>query len=444
MGAAGMYALLALYLRRTETLRNLAYTQSAVGTLLFTIALTMLFHHETLQFVIAAEALTLHLIARRLSDRRIAFGGHILYAIIGGYLLLRLAYEPAETPAFFNTPSLVDLWTIACITASSFVWSKKPVRQIYLPAGAVCLALLFRREFEGDLLFFLLTVETAGFFALAQILKDETIDIFSHIFWGVIAVMLANRMSTMRSVDPAFFNTPSLVDLWTIACITASAFIWNKKPARQIYLLAATAFLALLFRREFEGNLLFFLLTVEAAGFFALAQILKDEALEVFSHIFWGGIAFMLADRMYTMRSVDPAFFNLEAAVNLVAMIAVAAASFRVSGSQLRLVYRLAVHVGLLAWLGRELLPFDDGQGYISVAWGAYGAILLIVGLRRNVHAVRVVGLGTLMLVVAKLFVVDLARLETIWRVLLFVGFGGGFLALSYYFPKLWKKSPEV
>jgi uncharacterized membrane protein len=44
---------------------------------------------------------------------------------------------------------------------------------------------------------------------------------------------------------------------------------------------------------------------------------------------------------------------------------------------------------------------------------------------------------------VAKLFLVDLAKLQAIWRVLLFMGFGAAFLALSYYFPSLWKAKPS-
>jgi uncharacterized membrane protein len=55
----------------------------------------------------------------------------------------------------------------------------------------------------------------------------------------------------------------------------------------------------------------------------------------------------------------------------------------------------------------------------------------------------RQVALGTLLLVVAKLFLIDLAELETIWRVLLFMGFGAVFLVLSYYFQKLWRAKPE-
>ena len=42
-------------------------------------------------------------------------------------------------------------------------------------------------------------------------------------------------------------------------------------------------------------------------------------------------------------------------------------------------------------------------------------------------------GLGTLGLVAAKLLLVDMAELEAVWRILLFLGFGGGFLLLSYF-----------
>jgi uncharacterized membrane protein len=49
--------------------------------------------------------------------------------------------------------------------------------------------------------------------------------------------------------------------------------------------------------------------------------------------------------------------------------------------------------------------------------------------------------MGTLLLVVGKLFVVDLAELETVWRILLFMGFGGIFLVLSYNFQHLWKRT---
>ena len=339
MGATLLYAMAAFYLKRTESLRNLAFTHAAVGTMLFTVALCLLLEGETLLFVIATEAVTLHLVARRLSDKRIARGGHFLLLLVGLAVILRVGFDSAETPAFFNNQALVDLWVIACGVATAFIGGKLISRRVYLIAAAIVLGLLFNREFSGDLLFFLLTVETAGFYLLARKLKDDSLDAFSHITWGCLAVYLATRL-----------------------CLA---------------------------------------------------------------------------------RTADIAFVNIEAAINLLPILAAIGASFWLTNASEKRVYYFVVHLGFLAWLAHELLPLENGQGFVSVAWGVYGALLLIAGLRRNLHLLRMVGLGTLMLVVAKLFIVDLARLETIWRVLLFVGFGGVFLALSYYFPKLWKK-PEA
>jgi len=73
------------------------------------------------------------------------------------------------------------------------------------------------------------------------------------------------------------------------------------------------------------------------------------------------------------------------------------------------------------------------------MAWGFYGVTLMVAGLRRDLAELRIAGLGTLLLVVAKLFLVDLTEVKAIWRILLFLGFGGLFLFLSYYFRALWK-----
>ena len=49
----------------------------------------------------------------------------------------------------------------------------------------------------------------------------------------------------------------------------------------------------------------------------------------------------------------------------------------------------------------------------------------------------------TLLVVVAKLFIVDLSELEAVWRILLFLGFGGLLLLMSYFFPRLWNPDAE-
>ncbi|HEX2740415.1 MAG TPA: DUF2339 domain-containing protein, partial [Rubrobacter sp.] len=63
-------------------------------------------------------------------------------------------------------------------------------------------------------------------------------------------------------------------------------------------------------------------------------------------------------------------------------------------------------------------------------------------GLRLDRAALVRAGMATLFLVVGKLFLVDLAGVEAVWRILLFLGFGGLFLVLGYYLQHLWKPGP--
>jgi hypothetical protein len=105
--------------------------------------------------------------------------------------------------------------------------------------------------------------------------------------------------------------------------------------------------------------------------------------------------------------------------------------------------YRWFVHIGLMGWIWRELRPFDGGEGLATIAWGAYGLALLLVGLRRGRSILEKTGIATLFAVVAKLFLVDLSALHPLFRVLLFLGFGGVFLFLSYSLQAWWKDARE-
>ena len=101
--------------------------------------------------------------------------------------------------------------------------------------------------------------------------------------------------------------------------------------------------------------------------------------------------------------------------------------------------YRLAAHVGLLAWLARELGTLPGGDGWVSASWGAYALLLMVPGLVTGNHALRICGLTTLFLTVGKLLLVDLARVDPLWRILLFMAFGAVFLVLGYLLRDLWR-----
>ena len=86
----------------------------------------------------------------------------------------------------------------------------------------------------------------------------------------------------------------------------------------------------------------------------------------------------------------------------------------------------------LLVWPLSALASLPQGQALVSTMWAAVGLIAIAAGFRFEHRIAANVGLATLALVVLKLLTVDLAAVDTFWRVLLFFGLGGVFLGTGY------------
>jgi uncharacterized membrane protein len=98
----------------------------------------------------------------------------------------------------------------------------------------------------------------------------------------------------------------------------------------------------------------------------------------------------------------------------------------------------LIAHLGVLAWFAKELWMVEHSQIWISVAWGMYSIAVLIAGFRIGSNVIRTAGMATILVVVAKLFFVDLSQTSALLRIPLFMGFGTIFLAIGYYLQKQW------
>jgi hypothetical protein len=99
--------------------------------------------------------------------------------------------------------------------------------------------------------------------------------------------------------------------------------------------------------------------------------------------------------------------------------------------------YALWLHFAFLGWTWQEigLIPGGSGNAYVSIMWGVYAVVLVVMGLRLGRHIpLLTCGIVTLFALAAKLFLIDLQYVDAIWRILLFLGFGGFFLAFSYFF----------
>ncbi len=107
--------------------------------------------------------------------------------------------------------------------------------------------------------------------------------------------------------------------------------------------------------------------------------------------------------------------------------------------SEVKQIYLGIVHVLFLFWLYQMFSVFDNGQALVTMFWGVYAIVLLVLGSARFGRMMRLTGMGTIFLVVGKLFLVDLSQLEAIWRILMFMGFGAVFLLLGYFWQSKWR-----
>ncbi len=79
----------------------------------------------------------------------------------------------------------------------------------------------------------------------------------------------------------------------------------------------------------------------------------------------------------------------------------------------------------------------DAEQYTFSAVWLAYGVVLLIVGLLLGSKPARLASAAVILLTVGKVFVVDMAGLEGIWRALSFIGLGLVLVGIGYLYQRL-------
>ena len=325
---------------------------------------------------------------------------------------------------------------------------------VALLLGTLALVLVL----EGDALFVALGAEAAVLHLVARRFSDRVVTWAAHALFGGIALWLGGRLafgaleasSGFGTRPPAFLNVQAFADLSAIVLAFAVSGVVAPRSAGRVYRIVAHAAVLGLILREFlslpyGASLALVSWAAYAAGLHLLSRRLPAWGTTVGADAAWIMSGLWLGSRLATeigpYGSPETAVFDLRGICNLL-VIALAVVSAFLEGREgvaRRAAYLLAAHVAVLAWLWSELSPLPSGDAYVTIAWGLYAAGLLVAGLRLDhTHIIRV-GMATLFLVVAKLFLVDLAEVEAVWRILLFLGFGGLFLVLSYYLQAVWR-----
>jgi uncharacterized membrane protein len=99
------------------------------------------------------------------------------------------------------------------------------------------------------------------------------------------------------------------------------------------------------------------------------------------------------------------------------------------------IVARTCHHWGAVAWDSEDMLASQLFQTSLSVVWGIVAITTMIIGNRRQHRWVWMVGAGLIAVVVAKLFLVELAAHGSLARIVSFIVVGMLLLVVGYFAP---------
>jgi uncharacterized membrane protein len=106
-------------------------------------------------------------------------------------------------------------------------------------------------------------------------------------------------------------------------------------------------------------------------------------------------------------------------------------------------VLRVVHHYAGVAWNGDALFDSRLAQAAVSITWAITGVSLMILGNRRASRTVWIAGAALLAIVVAKLFLIELADRGGLYRIVSFIGVGLAFLVVGYFAPVPVKRPEE-
>jgi hypothetical protein len=346
--------------------------------------------------------------------------------------------------------AFAGVWIVFLVSAFGISWAREPVHS---DQWALQLGVVF-----GWLSFWALPV-------FREVLSVTNPDRWSWPSLGIFEVLrpLASRHAHILTVATPLIALGLSRLIWQLtdeswggitlalaAIYGITAWVlrkWEDRGLAYVHALVALLFLTLAFVELLNGNALFLTLAVEAAALHLLSHRLSNRALLVGGHLLFALVGLWLVERLTVNSDASAlgiqAIFDTSALTDLAVLGAALGASTVLRPRQVAFVYRICVHAAFLGWLWRELSVLPDGDAYVTVAWGLYTVALLLAGLQLARSRLVIVGMGTLLLVVAKLLLVDLIYLDAVWRILLFLGFGGVFLVLSYYLQALWRANSE-
>ena len=233
-----------------------------------------------------------------------------------------------------------------------------------------------------------------------------------------------------------------------IAVFAAGLFTENRMLRYQAIVFAG---LAMLVQTGFDldealtwPNLMLFIAAVQVIGVCASGKLWEDKFVLIGGYVL-SGIGMIALFARFVTSEVPIPFVSLPSLATLSMLVALLFVALWYTEEKLvTLIIGVLTHILALVWLVVQSQDFVNSQGIITALWAVYSIALLIIGLLLDKNIMRNLGIGTILLTVAKLLLVDLENVSTGGRVLLFSGFGVVLLVISYFTRTLWRHSdPE-
>ncbi len=328
---------------------------------------------------------------------RLLLGHDLDFSFNHGLLALT---RPGEWP-ILNLMALTDLALIAALLGAAWLARHSRLTLLYLGAAHQAILLWLWREGSGlpvggDAVL----LAWIGYVALLYLLVQRRTDrgaapdrLTRRLLWAVhstcssLGGVLAGRLVFGYTPGTPAFSLAVGADLLVIGLLIVVGRQVTHPRLAQVYRVG-TVLAALgvagreLWLIDSSGGMVLLAWAAAAAALHWAAQRYRDRALRVLGHGLFPIIVLCLAVRLL----LDPLglsgtldhlpILNAAAALNLTVIGLLFATVRWLPSPKDRLLYRLAGHSAVLAWIGHELLFLPVGQGWALLSYAAYAVLL--------------------------------------------------------------------
>lgn len=367
--------------RFNPTDKSIYYLTSGLALLFLTIAVPMELQARGTALFWSLEALLLCFIAFRKSDRvYLGYAAALaIVAMLGWMYDYALGYTYYMLP-IVNSKMLVDVLTLSALGATMYLYRRMPTA-----------AHTIRIDATGTL----------------------------NIFYGW--------------VTPAFLTVACLLAINTqlnIAYANSSAPYSSSRLAHMLSYCLYVAVLVALNVRFFKSKTFNALLIV--ANLLAIIMLLTYgmyELANLYDSYAQGEEPLYFMYRYLCLAATAANMYMLNRA------LAYAQAASR------KAIINAAAYLAGLVWASSEYLLWADVMGFstqsrlgLSIVWGLYAIMLIVMGIRRKSSSLRVGGIVLFGITLAKLFFFDLANADVLTKTVVFTGLGIILLIVAYLY----------